>query len=257
MKPCLLVIDAGNTNVTVGVFRGKELVTSWRLMTIHGQTVDDFSLRLLGLFQRDGLRPDEIEGAVLASVVPPLTETLARGIRVLCGADPLIVRPGVKKGMKLLVDKPDEVGADRIVNSVAAFARYSSSAVVVDFGTATTFDCVSQAGDYLGGVIAPGLGISSEALFIRAARLPRVEIACPPKVIGRSTVTAMQSGLFHGYIGLVDGILTKLMDEMGGDPRVLATGGLAELIATGSRFIEETDGNLTLEGLRLLHERNR
>jgi type III pantothenate kinase len=257
MKPCLLVVDAGNTNITVGVFRGRELVTSWRLMTIHGQTVDEFSLRLLGLFQRDGLRPDEVEGAVLASVVPPLTDMLARGIRVLCGADPLIVRPGVKTGMKLLVDKPDEVGADRIVNAVAAFARYAGPAVVVDFGTATTFDCVAQSGDYLGGVIAPGLGISSEALFLRAARLPRVEIACPSKVIGRSTVTAMQSGLFHGYVGLVDGILAKLMEEMGGDPRVLATGGLAELIATGSRFIEETDANLTLEGLRLLHDRNR
>lgn len=257
MTPCLLVVDAGNTNVTVGVFRGRDLVASWRLMTIHGQTVDEFSLRLLGLFQRDGLRPDEVEGAVLASVVPPLTDMLARGIRVLCAADPLIVRPGVKTGMRLLMDKPDEVGADRIVNAVAAFARYASSAIVVDFGTATTFDCVSGAGDYIGGVIAPGLGISSEALFLRAARLPRVEITCPPKVIGRSTVAAMQSGLFHGYVGLVDGILAKLIEEMGGDPRVLGTGGLAELIATGSRFIEETDANLTLEGLRLLHERNR
>lgn len=253
----LLVVDAGNTNVTVGVFHGASLVASWRLMTIHQQTVDELTLKLLGLFHRDGLDPRQIDGAVLASVVPPLTDTLSRGMTLTCGREPLIVRPGVKTGMRLLVDKPDEVGADRIVNSVAAHERHGGACIVVDFGTATTFDCVSPAGDYLGGVIAPGLGISAEALFLRAARLPRVEIACPPKVIGRSTVSAMQSGLFHGYVGLVDGILDKLLGEMPEGTKILATGGLAELIASGSKHVRETDLNLTLEGLRILHERNR
>ena len=257
MTGTLLVVDAGNTNVTVGLYRGTQLAGSWRLMTIQGQTVDEFSLRLLGLFQRDGLDPRSVDGAALACVVPPLTDTLARGIKLTCGHEPLVIKPGVKTGMKLLMDKPDEVGADRIVNAVAAFARLGRPALVVDFGTATTFDCVSGTGDYMGGVIAPGLGISAEALFIRAARLPRVEIARPQKVIGRSTVAAMQSGLFHGYVGLVDGILERLLTEMPPDPAVVATGGLAELIASGSRFIKETDPNLTLEGLRLIFERNR
>ena len=252
----LLVVDAGNTNITVGVFRDAALVASWRLMTIHQQTVDELTLKLVGLFQRDGLDHRDIDGSVLASVVPPLTDTLARGLKLTCGHEPLIVRPGVKTGMRLLVDKPDEVGADRIVNSVAAYQRHQGPCIVVDFGTATTFDCVSPTGDYLGGVIAPGLGISAEALFIRAARLPRVEIACPASVIGRSTVSAMQSGLFHGYVGLVDGILDKLLTEMPAGTKVLATGGLAELIASGSKHVNETDPNLTLDGLRILHDRN-
>lgn len=252
----LLVVDAGNTNITVGVFRDASLVASWRLMTIHQQTVDELTLKLVGLFQRDRLDPRDIDGSVLASVVPPLTDTLARGLKLTCGHEPLIVRPGVKTGMRLLVDKPDEVGADRIVNSVAAYQRHQGPCIVVDFGTATTFDCVSPTGDYLGGVIAPGLGISAEALFIRAARLPRVEIACPPDVIGRSTVSAMQSGLFHGYVGLVDGILDKLLTEMPAGTKILATGGLAELIASGSKHVNETDPNLTLDGLRILHDRN-
>ena len=253
----LLVVDAGNTNIVAGVYEGAELRASWRMMTIHAQTVDELSLKLGGFCARDGVDPRSVDGAALASVVPPLTETLRRSIALTCGQEPLVIRPGVKTGMRLLVDHPEEVGADRIVNAVAAHARVGSAAIVVDFGTATTFDCVSGAGDYLGGVIAPGLGISAEALFIRAARLPRVEISRPARVVGRSTITALQSGLFHGYVGLVDGILERLLGELPERPRILATGGLADLMAQGSRHIEETVPHLTLEGLRLIHERNR
>jgi type III pantothenate kinase len=257
VSPLFAALDVGNTNIVVGVFRGEELVASWRLATVHQQTADELTLKLAGLFQRDGLERKHVKAAALASVVPPLTETVCDATRLYFGVSPLLVRPGVRTGMRLLYDHPDEVGADRIVNSVAAHARVGGAAVVVDFGTATTFDCVSKEGDYMGGVIAPGLGISAEALFRSAARLPRVEIAPPPKVIGKSTVAAMQSGLYHGYTGLVDGILERLCAEMPDRPRVLATGGLSELIARGSRLIQETVPHLTLDGLRLLYERNR
>jgi type III pantothenate kinase len=253
----LLVVDAGNTNIVVGLFEGERLVASWRLATVGSMTVDELRLELHGLFACDGLAREDIAGAVLASVVPPLTETLRRGIELFCGRSPLVIRPGVKTGMRLLYDHPEEVGADRIVNSVAAYSRVRGAVVVVDFGTATTFDCVSASGDYLGGVIAPGLGISAEALFRSAARLPRVEVARPPRVIGKSTVAAMQAGLYFGYAGLVDGILERVVAEMGDAPRVLATGGLSELIAASSRLIEEAVPHLTLDGLRILHERNR
>jgi type III pantothenate kinase len=256
MSHLMLVLDAGNTNVCAGVFDEDRLAASWRLMTIHGQTVDEFTLRLGGLFQRDGISPRSIGSAILASVVPPVTETLRRGVEMLCGLDPLVVRPGVRTGMKVLMDRPEEVGADRIVNSVAAWERVRSHAIVVDFGTATTFDCISQQGDYVGGVICPGLVISAEALFVRAARLPRVDIMRPPKAIGRSTVAAIQSGLFHGYAGLVDGVIDALLPEMPPEPRILATGGLAELIAPGSRHVREIVPDLTLEGLRLIRLKN-
>jgi type III pantothenate kinase len=256
MSKLMLVLDAGNTNVVAGCWDGDRLACSWRLRTIDGQTIDEFTLSLAGLFQRDGLSPRDVQSACLACVVPPLTDTLRRGVELLCGVDPLVVRPGIKTGMKLLVDHPEEVGADRIVNSVAAFERVRSAAIVVDFGTATTFDCVSPTGDFMGGVFCPGLGISAEALFERAARLPRVEIAKPARVIGRSTVACMQSGLYYGYVGLVDGILERLLDEMPERPRILATGGLAELICGGSRHVEEVVPDLTLEGLRLLRQRN-
>jgi type III pantothenate kinase len=252
----ILVVDAGNTNVVAGLWEGERLAASWRVRTVHELTVDELSLQLSGLFQRDGLSP-RVDAAVLASVVPPLTETLRRGMHLLCGVEPLVIRPGVKTGMKVLVDRPEEVGADRIVNSVAAFERLGSAAIVVDFGTATTFDCVSNVGDYVGGVIAPGLGISAEALFLRAARLPRVEIARPARVVGKNTVACLQSGLFYGYVGLVDGIIDRLIEELPEAPRVLATGGLAELIAPGSRYIEEVAPDLTLEGLRIIAGRNR
>ncbi len=256
MRSVLLVIDAGNTNVSIGAWEDQRLIASWRLMTIHRQTVDEFTLRLAGLFQRDGLLPAEVTGAILASVVPPLTETLRRGVEILCGVAPLVVKPGVRTGMRVLVDRPEEVGADRIVNAVAAWERVRGPAIVVDFGTATTFDCISEKGDYLGGVICPGLGISAEALFVRAARLPRVEVARPERAIGRSTVAAIQSGLFHGYVGLVDGVVDALLPEMPPAPVLLGTGGLADLITPGSRHAIETVPDLTLEGLRIIFERN-
>lgn len=256
MRRLSLVIDAGNTNVCVGAWDGRSLAASWRLMTIHQQTVDEFTLKLAGLLQRDGIAPAEIASAVLASVVPPMTETLRRGVEVLFGIQPLVVRPGVRTGMKVVVDRPEEVGADRVVNAVAAWERAHSHAIVVDFGTATTFDCISAGGDYVGGVICPGLGISAEALFVRAARLPRVEIARPHVAIGRSTVAAIQSGLYFGYAGLVDGVLDALMQEMPPSPRILATGGLSELIAPASRHAIDVVPDLTLEGLRLIGERN-
>ena len=256
MRRLMLVIDAGNTNVCVGAWEGETLVASWRLMTVHGQTIDEFTLKLAGLFQRDGITTREIDSAILASVVPPLTETLRAGVEVFCGVAPLVVKPGMRTGMKVLMDRPEEVGADRIVNAVAAWERVHSHAIVVDFGTATTFDCISEHGDYVGGVICPGLGISAEALFVRAARLPRVELSKPARAIGRSTVAAIQSGLFHGYVGLVDGVIDALLPEMPPDPRILATGGLAELIAPGSRHVREVVPDLTLEGLRLIRLRN-
>ena len=256
MGALMLVIDAGNTNCCVGAYDGERLVASWRLMTVHAQTVDEFTLKRAGLFARDGLDPRAVDSACLASVVPPLTDTLRRGIELLCRVAPLVIKPGVRTGMKVLMDHPEEVGADRVVNSVAAWERVKKHAIVVDFGTATTFDCVSAQGDYVGGVICPGLRISADALAVCAARLPRVEIARPARAIGRSTVAAIQSGLFHGYAGLVDGVIDAVAAEMPQDPAILATGGMAELIAPGSRHVREVVPDLTLEGLRLIRLRN-
>jgi type III pantothenate kinase len=256
MSRRVFVVDAGNTNVVAGVWEGDRLAASWRFRTLHEQTVDELLLLLGGFFARDGVSA-HVEACVLSSVVPPLTETLRAGMERLCGVEPLVVRPGVKTGMRVLVDRPEEVGADRIVNSVAAFERVKGAVVAVDFGTATTFDCVSAQGDFLGGVFAPGIGISAEALFQRAARLPRVEIARPARVVGRTTVACLQSGLYHGYLGLVDGVLEKLLEELPDAPKVIATGGFAELLTPGSRYIEEAVPHLTLEGLRLIAQRNR
>lgn len=256
MSDRLLVVDAGNTNLVLGIFTGDALTASWRLQTLHGQTEDELSLKITGLLERGGIDPASVPASVLASVVPPLTDTIVRAIHDVFGREPLVVRPGIRTGMRLLYDHPEEIGADRIVNAVAAWDRVGGAAVVVDFGTSTNFDCVSDRGDFAGGVIAPGLGISAEALFRSAARLPRVEVARPPRAIGKSTVAAMQSGLFFGYAGLVDGILEQVLAEMGGAPRVLATGGLAGLIAPALRHASEVVPDLTLHGLRLLHARN-
>jgi type III pantothenate kinase len=252
----LLTIDVGNTNTVLGVFRGDKLIANWRLTTARQQTVDEYGVLARNLFTLAGLDDAEISGVIISSVVPPLNWTLGELSRIYFGHKAMFVELGVKTGMAVLVDNPLEVGADRIVNGVAAFHQYGGPCIVVDFGTAITFDVISAKGEYLGGVIAPGLGIASEALFARAARLPRVEIKDPGKVIGTNTITHMQAGLYYGAIDMVDGMLTRIKNELGSPVTVVATGGQAKLVAKGSKLIDHTDDFLTLTGLRIIWEKN-
>jgi len=252
----LLVIDAGNSNLTFGVFRGTELLAQWRLLTERDKGAEQYGLEIKELFARAGVEVKQVDGIAIASVVPQLDQQLAEIAARDFGVTPLFVDHTTDTGLKLLYDTPSELGADRITDAAAALAKYGAPCIVVDFGTATTFNAVNAAHEYLGGVIAPGVMISAEALFSRAAKLPRVEIERPEKVIATSTRGAMQSGLYHGYVGLVDGVLEKMIAEMGSRPRVIATGGLAPRIAGASKYIEKIDETLTLDGLRLIYERN-
>jgi type III pantothenate kinase len=253
----LIALDIGNTEIVAGVYEGSALRNHWRVSTERRKTADEYGILFLSLMDHGGLDPDLLDSAIIASVVPPLTQTLEDACSRYLRVQPIVVGPGVKTGISVKYENPKEVGADRIVNAVAAYDRYGAPAIVVDFGTATTYDAISRDGEYLGGAIAPGIGISLEALFQRAAKLPRIELVKPPSVVGRNTVSSMQSGIVFGFAGQVDEIVRRMREEIGGDAFVVATGGLAELIAPETSTIQKVDRLLTLWGLRVIHQRNR
>jgi type III pantothenate kinase len=255
MPSHLLVVDVGNTNIVLGIYRDEVLINSWRMATARDRTADEYGI-MTKLLIGDAFT-GEIEGAIVSSVVPPLNSAISWMIDKYFGIKPLFVEPGVKTGIGIHVDNPQEVGADRIVNCVAAYEAHGGPLIIVDFGTATTFDLVTAEANYAGGVIAPGINISAEALFARASRLPRVDIKRPPHVVGTNTVVNMQSGLYFGYLSLVDGILARIKREVSGIKRVIATGGLASLFVDDSEHIDEIDSELTLKGLKIIYDRNR
>jgi type III pantothenate kinase len=259
----LLAIDVGNSNIVMGVFDGTRLIQSWRLQTVRERTSDELGLLVDGLFAHSRIDRVKIRGVILGSFVPPLTGTVRQMVERHFGVAALIVEPGVNTGMPILYKNPAEVGADRIVNAVAAYEKYGKAPagagrpmIVVDFGTATTLDAVSAKGEYLGGAICPGVQISADALFQRAARLPRIDVRKPASVVGQTTVGAMESGLFYGYVGMVEGLVRRMSDELGGHALCIATGGLADVIAPETSLIEHVDDDLTLDGLRIVWERN-
>lgn len=271
----LLAIDVGNTNTVLGLYwlegeaggpaagsgrQGGEkpkLAAHWRVTSHRSQTADEYGVFFVNLFEMNGMAPSQVTHIIISSVVPPVEGTLERVCETYFHTQPLFVTPGIKTGMPVVVDTPNELGADRLADCVAAYERYGGPCVVVDFGTATTFDVISAKGEYVGGAIAPGLGISADALFSRAALLGRIDIKRPARIIGNNTIVQLQSGLYYGYVGLVDGILERIVAELGVKPRIVATGGLAGQISQDSRFISETDDMLTLDGLLILFERNR
>ena len=253
----LLVIDVGNTNIVLGIFDGKTLVDHWRISTDRLRTTDEYGVLIRNLFYLNNANAEEIDAIIISSVVPPVMPTLERMCQRYFGIAPLIIGPGVKTGMDIKYDNPREVGADRIVNAVAAYELYGGPVIIIDFGTATTFCAVDKKGDYLGGAICPGIGISTDALVQRTAKLPRIEVRRTGKVICRNTVESMQAGVYYGFVGQVDGIVARMRRELGGKAQVGATGGLAVVIAPATKSIDIVEPMLTLEGLRIIYDRNR
>ena len=252
----LMTIDIGNTNIAFGVYQGEERGPCWRVSTDHYRMPDEYGLQIIGLLEHDGLKAQDISGVCLASVVPRLTGVFLQACREYLDQDPLVVDAGVKTGVRILYETPRSVGADRIVDAAAVQKLYGGPACVVDFGTGTTFDAISPDGEYLGGAIAPGIGIAADALFQRAAKLPKVDLDTPPSVIGRNTPHAMQSGLVFGYVGLVEGMVARFRKELGPEMKVIATGGLTEVIARETDVIDIVSPWLTLDGLRIVWEMN-
>lgn len=252
----LLAIDIGNTNIVFGVFQDKDLIANWRLATDRNRTADEYGILLKELFSLSKINRQDVAGVIISSVVPPVNGLLESMVKRYFCLNPILVGPGIKTGISIKMENPREVGADRIVNAVAAHALYGGPLIIVDFGTATTFCCVNAKGEYLGGAIAPGIGISTEALFARAAKLPRVELTKPSSVIGKNTISAMQSGIIYGFAGQVEMMVKRMKQEIGSDAQVIATGGLAPVIAKETTVIDKINSSLTLTGLRILYERN-
>jgi len=253
----LLAIDVGNTNIVFGVLRGDEIEASWRAATDVHRMPDEYAMLLKDLLEMRSLQFRDLSGCIIASVVPPLTGIMQELSQRYLGHTALVVGPGIKTGVRIRTDNPVEVGADRVVNALAAHRLHGGPCVVIDFGTATTFDAVSREGEYLGGAIAPGIGTAAEALFLRAAKLPRIELVAPPRAIGTNTTHSMQSGVMFGYVGLVEGLVERFRRELGPDMKVIATGGLAPVIAAETRVIEIVSPDLTLQGLQMIYELNR